>query len=59
MTKKEREYLQKQIQDNKEKIRQVEKGELWTDIYNTEELRIAFIQGLYYANDIFDKFING
>lgn len=59
MTKKEREYLQKQIQNNKEIIKQVEEGKLWADIYNTEELRIAFVQGLYYANDVFDKFING
>lgn len=59
MTKSEKRYLQDQVEHNKKIIEQVEKGELWADIFKTEELRLAFIQGLNYANDVFDKFING
>jgi len=59
MTKDERKYLQMIIKENKEIIKQVESGKLWADIYTTDELRLAYIQGLGRANDIFDKFVNG
>ena len=59
MTKKEREYLQAQIKNNNLVIKKVEKGEQWADIYTTKELKEAFIQGLNYANEVFDAFING
>ncbi len=59
MTKKEKVYLQMQIEHNKIVIKKVESGEFWNDIFKTEEQKQAFIQGLFYANDVFDKFING
>ena len=59
MTKNEKTYLMEQIRKNTDTIAMVEKGELWSDIYKTEEQRLAFVQGAYMMNEVFDRFING
>lgn len=59
MTKSEKEYLKQQITHNKDVMKKVESGQMWGEIFKTEEQKLAFIQGLHYANDVFDKFING
>jgi hypothetical protein len=59
MTKKERRYLQNRVEFNKKIIEKVGKGELWSDVYTTEALRLAFIQGVSYVNDKLDSFVNG
>lgn len=57
MRKKEIEYLRGQIKHNKTVIELVKQNSLWSQIYTTPELKEAFIQGIMYVNDVFDKFI--
>lgn len=58
MTIKEKQYLKEQIAHNKNIIKQVENGTLWNDIYKTDKQKECFTQGLFYVNDVLDKFIN-
>ena len=51
MTKTEKIYLMKLVEDNKRKIQQIESGELWANIYKTHEQKLAVIQGIHMANE--------
>jgi hypothetical protein len=57
MTKKEKDDLITQINNNDRVIKEVEEGTLWGNIYKTKEMRLAFIQGLSYANERLKEFI--